>query len=476
MPVLFTLSNGSTEKSLAAWGIEHPRLVKRSFAADELQFTVARPDITAASLFAYGATLTLKKAGVIVFIGTVAEVSSEATGRGEAETYTAYNGWWNLERIVYQQNRCIEDVVGDTFQGTKSTLLTSRVVLGQEDRGGRYTSTTAMMQAVLSYAFLKGSGLIGGIVIGGVPFPMEEARDITCAEAIRRLAAYTPDAVSWVAYTSGAPIIHIRRRSALTPVELDFAADPPVIVAINGLRPRSDLVPPGVRFVFVQSSQDDADARVKTTVTEQNSGLPNLPGGIVATIDLMGEGTDRPETVPIGAASAYYLALQTVQWEGRIVTGGQDVLGTVAIGNLLNIANGKTAWATMAAMVQGTTEELATGLTTIEVGPPQRLGARDFVDQLMFNRRPRLPTNYFATRNCRKDGPDIDDNGEVDDTGGDEDDNDLGGLAPAAYTDEQRLNSSADSLAQNQTGSTVTLTQCEDGVEVDYRVVGARLG
>lgn len=475
MSATFTLTYDGATRTLAGWGIARARLVKRSMDADELLFTIPTEDALEDPTFPAGSAISVQRDGTPIFIGTIRqEQAALVGGKGDEQTYIAANGWWQLDRIVYQQDRCVDEVVGGNFSGTLVKIKTPQVVLGQTPLGGRYTVTTAAMVPVIQYAFGVGSGLTTGAISGGEPFPLEEVRNLTCGEIIRRLAAYTPDMVSWVTYDTGAQVLNIQRRSALSTVTYDCDAAAGEITEIN-LTPRTDLVPPGVRLHFVTSEADPADNnRTKTTLTTQTAGNPDLPGGIIATIHLAGEGTSKAETPPTAAALQMFTAMQSTQYEGTIVTGGEDTIGDIDCGKKLNLSNGRTAWASMAALVQSVTEYLDTGRTEIRVGAPERFGAEDFIDQLMFARRPRFFSNIQAVMTCRKNGPDIDDDGEVPDTGDEEDDNEDAGISPEAYTDEQRLPSSVGNAVGNGFGQTVTLTQCEGGAEVDYTVMGTQ--
>jgi hypothetical protein len=218
----------------------------------------------------------------------------------------------------------------------------------------------------------------------------------------------------------------------------------------------ADLKPSGVRFDFVGAAANEATGRNFVRIARQTAGLPDQPGGLIATIELDGAGTANQASVPSGLASAYYAALLTLQYEGTIVTRGRDVRGDCKVGNAVNLSNGRAVWATMRGVVQAVSEDISSGATTIDFGPPERLPAQDFVDQLMFVRRKREPTNLQSTMTCRRKGPDIDDDGEVPDTGDDEVDNPDAGVDP------------------DDTGSTVNLTACEGGEEVVYAVKGQR--
>lgn len=455
MNALWTVTAGGVERTLDAWGIRDPQLVFKSFAPDEFSFVVVRKNVLGAPTFSDGATLILRRDGVARFIGTVTSSASIGDGGGEREAYLVSGPWYNLERLVYQQKRCLWMTASKTI---KYTVDSAHVVLGQTSLGGRYRTTTAAMEQVLDYAFLRGAGIAAGSISGGVDFPLEEARDLTCAEVLRRLGALTPDAVTWVDYSAELPTLNFGRRSSLSSVSFDLLdAD---ALASWRVRARPDLVASGVRFDFVRTDPAD-DGSSLIHVETQTAGSVSGPGGVIATIQLDGHG-DSQVAIPGGLASSYYFSTSTTQYEGQLVTQGRDCLGNVGVGHAVNLLGGRPEWATMRGVVQQVTEELLTGRTTIDFGPPERLNAEDFVDLMMFVRRKRESTNLQATMTCRRKGPDIDDDGEIPDTGVEDPPGEPGEDNPEAGLDPE------------DTGPTVSLVACEGGQDVVYVVKGQR--
>lgn len=476
MTAAWTLTGPSGTRSLNAWGISPAIITRRSYAADTLEFSIALEDALGAPTFAYGDELLLRRDGVPVFLGKIVREQARGGRDGEAHGYVAANAWHDLERLIYQQPHC---VANGTFSGYTETTM-PHVVLGQTDLGGSYVTTTAQMQDVLSYAITKGVAIGDGGLVGGVPFAREEAQSLTCAEVLRRLGAMTPDSVMWVDYATGVQLLKFGRRADLTAVAYDLTAGSGILDV--RCEKRADLVPTGVRFIFTTSevnSGDNGDGRTYTRATIQEAGNPDLPGGLIAKIEQQGIGTSAEAPIPGNLAAEYYPSLLTPHYEGQLVTKGADIRGDIWPGHVLNLTNGRADWATMRAVVQVVQENLTTGETTVEFGPPEQLPAQDFVDQLMFIRRARPSTNLQAVRTCRVHGPDIDDNGEVEGTGEEEADNENAGVDPQAYTDEERLKSSANKASEDGDGEgqgTVDLEACRNGSPVTVRVLGVIVG
>jgi hypothetical protein len=75
-----------------------------------------------------------------------------------------------------------------------------------------------------------------GTLTEGVTRNLEEARDITCAEAIIKQFALTPDVVGWWDYTSPTPIFNARRRADLSAIDIDATAGDQILAVTCGTR------------------------------------------------------------------------------------------------------------------------------------------------------------------------------------------------------------------------------------------------
>jgi hypothetical protein len=109
----------------------------------------------------------------------------------------------------------------------------------------------------------------------------------------------------------------------------------------------------------------------------------NLPSGVYTgprTIE------QRADPIPIGLAKALYDAMQILHYSGSFKLTEQEVSGSVRPGMVVNLEGGRAEWGQMKALVQQVTESVATGETTITVGPPERLGISDLIELLKVNR------------------------------------------------------------------------------------------
>lgn len=109
------------------------------------------------------------------------------------------------------------------------------------------------------------------------------------------------------------------------------------------------------------------------------------------------------EPVPAGLAEALYTALNPLQYDGEIVIQEDEATARPRVGRVLNLAGDRAEYATMAALIQRTTVELAAGRTTITVGPARQLGPADLVE-IARNNRERKPSTAYQVRATGKTG------------------------------------------------------------------------
>lgn len=94
----------------------------------------------------------------------------------------------------------------------------------------------------------------------------------------------------------------------------------------------------------------------------------------------------RADPVPVGLAKALHDAMQILHYSGSFKLVEEEVSGLVRPGKVINLQGARAEWATMKAMVQQVTEVAATGVTTVTVGPAEKLGISDLIELLRVNR------------------------------------------------------------------------------------------
>lgn len=387
---LWTISvAGGPYVTLSSLGIRSPVINLAGLDVGTLTFTVPVADIAAAAPFAYGQSVSIKRAAVVFFVGRVRAVAAAFSGPSSHWAVTVADTWWELERTVYRQYAVVWNALGSAKIG----LMTTRVTLNQ-DAWSRQISQALQLSYALGYAAAMNPGILaaGASGLTGL-WPKEESRDITVAEVVRRAASLSPERYPIIDYSAGLWTLNWAARGALTLATLDLAAAD-LVLDVSGLRARSDAVPPGVVLDFF-SNDEDVDGLSRVRYTRQFAGVPGPAGTIYASLNL-----GPCDTAPAGAAAAYYAALFTAHYEGTLLLLEQECTGTIKPGSRLRLTNGQAAWATMDAVVLRTAYDLDAGLTTVEVGPPEALGIEDFISQLnRFRNRPASNGYCVAQQN-----------------------------------------------------------------------------
>ena len=245
--------------SLASLGLARPRRRLVSQAASTLALTADGSNADAASLLPFGTTVMMFRNGVQWFYGVVTKTPSQASGRGESQDYEISDPWWFLENLVYQQQW-----IAPTYPGANTTndpyrshCFLNRWVYNATGNYYSRTPTDQQIQDVVAFAKTFNTiplqlpatpGLIPSMDI-----PIEEVRDITCSEVIRKQLRWMPDAVTYFDYSTTPPTLWILRRAALAPVSVPFpipGSPPSSPLSSFRINPRYDLYHPSVAVKF----------------------------------------------------------------------------------------------------------------------------------------------------------------------------------------------------------------------------------
>ncbi|MES2705117.1 MAG: hypothetical protein V4726_00810 [Verrucomicrobiota bacterium] len=200
----WSISPGGT---FAATGVTRCTRSLQAGGRSTCEITLAR-DLSAASLYAEDDAVTVTGPGGIFFTGVVDRPARAATGGSHGHTVTLVTKWKWLEEIPYTQ---------PFASGSSSTAIRkSSVVLGLADNGARQT-TQQILFAILGFANTQGAGITIGSILPGVTLtpPTMQMADVTCAEAIRAVLRWHPDAV--LSFTP-AGVINIERPGGMTAV------------------------------------------------------------------------------------------------------------------------------------------------------------------------------------------------------------------------------------------------------------------
>jgi len=374
MSVAWTLKLGAATKTLEDWGILVSSCVLNfhPLQADEFSFSFEEEDVLAEPLVAYGDSVTLYRDGVIYYIGTIRQLPAAGSPRAESNRYIAKNIWWELENLIYQQARYVINDAFDSLVGQDTT----QIVLGSSNLGAKIT-TDVQIDNLVAFAIAQGVSFAAATGFTGVEPPYEEAREISVANAIRRMCAWTPDIVCQCVYTTGTPTLTFLRRADCSDQSINLSAG--TVIESWNINPRNDLVPAGVVFKFLGGNVNSADGNRYLHVTAQTAGSTSGVAVIQASITLAGTGGSVTEPVPSGLAAAYYAALSTLFYEGEVNFRELECSGIYRPGQRLNFTNGRSAWASAQALIQQVTEKLGSGETSVSFGPPAFLTPDDLM-------------------------------------------------------------------------------------------------
>ncbi len=283
MNSIWTLRDASdVEKTLADWGLRDLTRELINQAPDLVTFRADGRASDADPIFAHGSTVRLFRNGTPWFYGRVVEAPGRASTKAEEQVYHMAGPWWYLENLVFQQ-------IWQTTNGVDVTLVPtnkSRLILGQKSDGTKLATGEAILEA-LNYAIAHGAPITLGTITPNATAPYAEALDQSCAEVIRLLLRWTPDAMTAFDYTTTPyPTLSIRRRADAATVTLPAYGTP---VSALDLTPRHDLQVPAVVLKFEQTNDIDNDTFTSLIVqSAPTTATGDELGAMVMTLDLAG--------------------------------------------------------------------------------------------------------------------------------------------------------------------------------------------
>ncbi len=299
------------EQTLAAWGVSSAVLTRRTQRTDDLVLKLDGTAFDTEELFPFSyspSPIVLKRNGSVYFVGVATQTPRMGRPRSEGVGYKLEGPWWWLEHTPYVQRwTFLTNVIycqSWRYFGwlpphgpAPSQSQITNLILGL-DENGLPVKTGAQIIDALNVAILAGAPIQIGTIDPNMAIPSEAARDLSCAEVIRRMLRWHPDCVAWWDYattktvggvTSPCPTIHIRQRANLTSVSFSVTGAPASGLDIAA---RPELVPPVVVLNYEQVNHlNDQDQRTLTVDKYPTDVSPMQPGAVVMTINLQGEKT-----------------------------------------------------------------------------------------------------------------------------------------------------------------------------------------
>lgn len=143
------------------------------------------------------------------FAGRILKIPVSKSAQKSEIEIIAKNAWSYLEETVYQQTWT------RAVNGTPSAILRSRVSLGQNSAGEKI-SVGEQLEEILAYAVSCGAQFAIGTIDIDSPMLIDEACDLSCAQAVAKVLKWSPNSSVYFDYDcDGLPRINIKKRSAL---------------------------------------------------------------------------------------------------------------------------------------------------------------------------------------------------------------------------------------------------------------------
>ena len=269
--VAWTITVGSTTQTLEQAKVTSMTRVRTSQGDDSLSIVRVSRAAFGESVtgWASNARITVRRDGAVWFTGVLFEDANEADMSGETQTWEAVGPWYWLTVTEYQMEwlKLVDSVTGATQQ-----LFTPHIITNYAGilNGAPLLGTTRQcIYDVASYCLSRVPAPapfaldLSAILPGMQNFHpgLDEAEHMTCADVIRRQLRWHPDAVLWFDYAADPPTLRVDQRLRLPQVSRVIREQDDPIDQVNGddaptierasVRPRYDLVRPGVRIIYV---------------------------------------------------------------------------------------------------------------------------------------------------------------------------------------------------------------------------------
>lgn len=356
---IWTLVYSGVEKSFAAWGLRNLARRQSSQSQYQVTFTGQRVPFDGTPQFPYLSTIIIKRNGVKWWQGPVISIPKLGSAKTQQIDYVVASPWYYLQNLGYQQEWAI-------FTGSAYVKrFSSHLYIGQGIQWNDSISglpltipnairskTNTVLKDILDYAINQSSVPIAynaaDLADANAPMsiyiPVDEAREISCAEAIRRVTKWLRDVVVWWDFTTTIPTIRFQRRTQLATATLNIGYKPLFSVELT---PRYDLQVSAVCLNYEQTNEVDGVVSLNLTPRFAPTSIPTddahatayaaaaaaaskLVGAMVCTIDLKGMQATNVyaslETASINASSVNW-------WKRRYPWMTDDAIQSIEITN-----------------------------------------------------------------------------------------------------------------------------------------------
>jgi hypothetical protein len=210
------------EKALAEWGMSDVIRRLGNQSTDTVMFKIPGDAIDVPLQFVPRKVVQIFQDEQLWFTGIVTKTPIYGSAAEEFHRYTLSGPWWYLNNLIYQQV-WKEPVNPDTDDSTLGDVKKSHLILGQDANGDAVTIGEQLGDVVDYVNAAVGEAVIAFAEDIDLPIyiPFDECKDLSCAEVIRRLLRWVPDAITFFDYAQAVPVLHILRRSQLASLSLN---------------------------------------------------------------------------------------------------------------------------------------------------------------------------------------------------------------------------------------------------------------
>lgn len=301
----YTITHNNTRVPLGSLKLKNLTRIRSNQACDRVTFTQSSKHVEDPSLFEPHQSVTLYQDNQPWFTGIITKIPGYATCKKEAQEYEISGPWWYLQNLVFQQN----------WNSGKEEALTpqhsGRVILGQAFEGFRLT-VAEQLKEILKFAVDHDAPITIGTIDLFNTIPFDETKDISCADAIKRILRWTPDAVVSFDYSTPKPTINIQRRHQLQPINIDMKEK----IQELKITPRHDLKVPSVCLKYEKQHTTNGT----TWNTLHHDVYPAAAtgtefGALVMTIDL---NSSQTQTIKQDVTTAQILIDNASWWKDHL--------------------------------------------------------------------------------------------------------------------------------------------------------------
>ena len=280
----FELEYNGIKKTFSKWGLSKLKRKLTNQICDTVSFSVTPSNYQDSGLFDPESTIKILRNDKLWFYGIITQSPNQFHSNALERIYEVSGPWWYLQNLVFQQDW----KEAQNPQDSESTLIKiqkGRLILGQ-DINNKTINNGQQIKEIINYAIDCGAPIQLGKITPDVTFPVDEVKDLSCAEAVSRVLRWSPDALVWFDYsTTPYPTLNVTRRIDFDSMKIENLKN----IHSLCISPRHDLKKESVVLKYEKTHYT---GQVTWTTTEIDAYPLKSTGkkfkSVVLTIDLEG--------------------------------------------------------------------------------------------------------------------------------------------------------------------------------------------